>query len=73
MFKINTIKFLDKNNYEPENKEAASQLYDMLLSKITETTINDYALYVMTHIKDRKRMYLQEKDQFKTQVRNIAK
>lgn len=59
------MSFLSSNNYDEENVFVAEQLYDLLNNRFSQDSINSYALQVMTHITDRKQVYLESKSTFK--------
>lgn len=54
LVKTNIINFLEKNNYGEEDIVTTEEIYLLMNSSVTEQTINDYAIHVNTHLKDRK-------------------
>ena len=67
------INYLEKNNYGEEDIQTTEEMYLMLNESTTEKTINDYAIHVNTHLKDRRKLYLKEQEVLSQRINAIAK
>lgn len=69
----NIKNFLNRNNYGPKHIKLADFMKKIVQRQAKKTQINDYAIYTMVHLKNRRHLYLQERNVFKKALNSISK
>ena len=73
MLRKNVDVFLDRNNYSHKQKKLYTYLMNTLLKKAKKTNINDYAIFVNVHLKNRQQLYLQDRKVFYQILNDFSK
>ena len=73
MINSNVMNFMERNNYTSKHKRLAKYLYRVASRKVKKMSINDYAIQTNVQIKNRKKIYLEERKAFYRVLNEFSK